>query len=61
VSIATVRDLIEQERLAGASDLAIAALLRASSITPPMVHRSWTEAAVAAVAGAPVPGMVKRR
>jgi hypothetical protein len=48
MSIATVVEMIAQERSIGSSDDAIAALLRASNIEPPAGHYRWTRVAVRA-------------
>jgi hypothetical protein len=49
--IATVQELIRQERRAGASDQAIATLLRASRIKAPEGHHHWTRVSVRAAVG----------
>ena len=46
--IASVQELITQERSAGSTDDQIARLLRASNIHPPERHYRWTKIAVRA-------------
>jgi hypothetical protein len=51
MSVATVVDVIRQERSAGQNDDQIAALLRVSRVAPPDAHHHWTRLAVRAVMG----------
>jgi hypothetical protein len=51
MAIASVTELVAQERRAGASDDDIARLLRASTIAPPDGHYRWTPVSVRALMG----------
>jgi hypothetical protein len=59
VSIATVADLVAQERAAGSTDAQVVRLLNASRILPP-VGRRWTVDKLAAEFGPRFEGMVRR-
>lgn len=51
MTIASVAELVTQEREAGATDEQIAALLRASKIASPEGHHHWTRISVRVAVG----------
>lgn len=60
MSIATVTDLVAQERSAGASDAEIVRLLNASRIKPP-VGEHWTVTKLEAAFGPRLLGLATRK
>ena len=59
MTIATVADLIQQERSAGSTDEQIATLLRSSCIEPPSGHYRWTQVAVRAAVNEDASGYLR--
>ena len=57
--IATVSELVAQERTAGSTDADVVRLLNASSIEPP-TGRQWTEAMLVDEFGPRLQGLVRR-